>query len=158
MRHLLLPALVLLASCTFGKALANLENESPPPELGRPGYVRGFAKVGAVTGGVIGAVVSVVLLPITWPISMLAEEPLGQSKEDFMFAPTTGGAAVGHFLFGAPADGLDYVFRRAWMEHPRVYDYEFTPMKPPLGTPGERPGDRVEPADSQPASQPATRR
>ena len=42
-------------------------------------------------------------------------------------------AATGHFLLGAPVDGLDYVFRRAWVgEDPPANTYELIPMEQPM--------------------------
>src|SRR5687767_8804082 len=51
------PVLVLLLSaCTLPETVENLERESPPPELGRPGFVRIAARTGAWAGGAVGGV------------------------------------------------------------------------------------------------------
>ena len=50
------------AGCSVPVVTEHLELESPPPELGRPGYVRFSAKVGAWAGAIGGAAASVVLL------------------------------------------------------------------------------------------------
>jgi hypothetical protein len=132
MRWLISGALTFLCSaCTVPYATDTLSSEGPPPELGRPGWVRAFAGVGGWIGAVGGAVVSVATLPVTFPITLLADEPLGYSKTEFMFAPVTMVASGGHFLFGAPADLVDYTFRRAWVEGVPEPDYSYTPMPPP---------------------------
>ncbi len=147
LRALLTVLSLALGACSLPQVLDDLEEHGPPPELGRPGYVRFVAKTGAVTGGVVGAVASVVLLPITWPISLVADRPLGVSSQEFLFMPVTWGASSGHFLLGAPADGIDFVVRRAWVDEQPPAGYETTPPKPPVG-----PG----PAEPQtPAGKPA---
>lgn len=123
--------LLLLAACTVPTVVDGLEREAPPPGYGRPGWVRTPARAGAWIGGVAGALVSVATLPITYPISLLADEPLGMSRQEFLFAPVSAGAAIGHFALGAPLDTMHYVGYRAWVDAPRPYDYEFTPMRPP---------------------------
>ena len=141
MRALMLGSIAFLCSaCTVPSTLETLRDEAPPPELGRPWWVRGPAGFGAWIGAATGAVVSVATLPITYPISLLAEEPLGYSKQEFLFSPVTSLASGGHFLLGGPFDMLDFMFRRAWVDTPTPYDYEFTPMKPPVGAAaGEEP-------------------
>ncbi len=121
---------LLLASCTATTAVHDLDAEAPPPELGRPGVVRVFARVGAWVGAAGGAVLSVVALPITFPISCLADEPLGYSREEFLFAPVTMTASAGHFLLGAPPDLVHFLFYRAWATPPPE---QVEPMKAPVG-------------------------
>lgn len=126
--------LLVLTGCTLPETVENLERENPPPDLGRPGFVRVGARAGAWVGGVVGGVASIVLLPVTYPLSLLAECPLGYSKNEFRFAPASMGAAAGHWAIGAPLDVLSYVFYRAWVNQscePASYDY--VPMSPPVG-------------------------
>jgi hypothetical protein len=133
--------LVLLAflcsACTVhravDRAVTDLGSEAPPPELGRPGWVRGTAGIGAWVGAIGGAVLALGTLPITYPITLLADEPLGYSKQEFLFAPVTAAASAGHFVLGAPADVVDFVFRRAWVNAAPEPGYEYTPMRPPVG-------------------------
>ncbi len=137
-----------LASCSFPAVTANLREESPPPELGRPAWVTAPANVGSIVGGAVGGIASIVLLPITWPISLLADEPLGHDRDEFLFLPVSIGAGAGHFLFGAPLDTLDWSFRRAWVEDD-LDRREVRMQAPPLGPsaysePLEEP---IEPAD-----------
>jgi hypothetical protein len=137
-------SILLVSACTLPETVENLERENPPPDLGRPGFVRVAARTGAWTGGAVGAVASLVLLPITYPISLLAECPLGYSKAEFRWAPVSVGAAAGHWLLGAPLDALHYVFYRAWVNQscePAGYDY--VPMRPPVG-----PGQAIPPPKS----------
>ena len=154
MRALTLASIAFLCSaCTVPSTVETLRDEAPPPELGRPAWVRAPAGFGAWIGAAAGAVVSVATLPITYPISLLADEPLGYSRQEFLFAPVTSFASGGHFLLGAPFDMLDYTFRRAWVDTPTPYDYEFTPMKPPVGGgAGEEPkaGGAAEAATGEP--------
>jgi hypothetical protein len=89
-----------------------------------------------VLGAGAGAIASIVLLPITWPITWLADEPLGQAEGEFLFLPVSVGAASGHFLVGAPLDGLDFVFRRAWITRERPTGYDYTPAPAPVGPTG----------------------
>ena len=124
--------LSVLAACSAPQVVSDL-GEAPPPELGRPGWVRTSARVGAWLGAVPGAALSVALLPVTYPITLLADEPLGYSRTEFLFAPVTAGASIGHFMLGAPADALHYVGYRAWVTHPRPDGYDVTPMAPPRG-------------------------
>jgi hypothetical protein len=129
-------ALVLatLSACTLPETIDNLQSENPPPDLGRPGFVQVGARAGAWVGGALGGVASVVLLPVTYPLSLLAECPLGYSKSEFRWAPASVGAAAGHWAIGGPLDILHYVFYRAWVDQscePASYDY--VPMRPPVG-------------------------
>lgn len=141
MRRAVCIALLLLASaCTVSNAVEKMQRESPPAELGRPEWVRSAAGTGAWIGGSVGLLVSVVLLPVSYPLSLLADEPLGLAKREFLWWPTYGGAATGHFLLGAPTDFLDFTFHRAWTgtPSPAERDFGFTPMEPPVG-PAARP-------------------
>ena len=113
--------------------LDDLQQHSPPPAFGRPGWVRTSAGVGGWIGGIAGGIVSVVALPITYPISLLAADSLREgSQRDFLFFPATGGAALGHFLLGTPPDMIDYVFHRAWTEPSPMPDFSAQPMSPPV--------------------------
>ena len=97
---------------------------------------------------------SVALLPITWPISLLASDGLGEhSSIEFMCFPALGGAAIGHCLLGAPPDLVDYVFRRAWIDSTDpVNSYELVPLEgphlprtepaPPAANPTNNPGNQ----------------
>lgn len=129
--------LAVTTACSVPGTVAALQGHSPPPEFGRPGWVRGCAGTGAWLGGVVGGVVSVVLLPVTWPISVVAGDSLGDtSRQEFLLFPATGLAATGHFLFGAPPDLLDFTFRRAWSgESEPENTYELVPMAAPAATP-----------------------
>ncbi len=136
-RRAVLACVLLLGACTLPETVDNLERENPPPELGRPGFVRVAARTGAWAGGLVGGVVSVVLLPITYPVSLLAECPLGYSQAEFRWGAASMGASAGHWLLGAPFDVVHYVFWRAWVNpscEPAGYDY--VPMRPPVG-PGQ---------------------
>jgi hypothetical protein len=143
MRSALVPIL-LASACSLPQVTDDLAQHAPPPDLGRPGYVRVAAQTGAIAGGGIGAVASIVLLPVTWPLSLLAAEPLGVSQQELMFAPVSFGAATGHFLLGAPVDGLDFVVRRAWTDEPEPTRFATTPPRPPVG-PGPDPGPATGP-------------
>ena len=123
----------LLPACSAPRILDDLQTEAPPPELGRPAWVRGIAGLGGWIGAAVGGVVSIAALPITYPISLLADEPLGYSKTEFLLGPMVMGASTGHFVFGAPPDMLHFVFYRAWTDTPRPPDYTYTPTRPPVG-------------------------
>lgn len=129
---LLLPAL-LLGACAIQTNVENLGNQCPPPELGRPGWVRVCAGVGGWIGGALGGIVAIGLLPIDYPLSLLAGDHLGDAtKTDVLLWPLVGGAALGHATFGGPADCVDYVFHRAWVNSPDpVTRYDFVPMQSP---------------------------
>lgn len=122
-----------LSSCVIPRTVDRLQERNPPPEFGRPGWVRASAGAGAWVGGVVGGVVSIALLPVTYPLSLLAEDGLGEAgSEELMFFPAIGGAATGQFLFGAPPDLVDFLFRRAWESNPPPPNtYELIPMQPP---------------------------
>ncbi|MBL9076964.1 MAG: hypothetical protein JNL08_05640 [Planctomycetes bacterium] len=114
-RTSLLLCTLLLGACAIPNTIEALDDRNPPPEFGRPGWVRVTAGVGAWVGGIVGGVASIVALPITWPLSLLAEDGLGeQAGSEFLLWPALGGAAFGHCLLGAPADGIDFVLRRVW--------------------------------------------
>lgn len=123
---------LLLGACALPNTIESLDHRAPPPEFGRPGWVRTCAGVGAWVGGIIGGAVSVVLLPVTWPISELAGDGLGeQAGSEFMLWPALTGASFGHAFLGLPADVLDYGFRRVWVEpSPPLTGYDFVPMVP----------------------------
>ncbi|HEX5054207.1 MAG TPA: hypothetical protein VFZ65_20685 [Planctomycetota bacterium] len=125
---------LLLGGCAIPNTVSALGDRSPPPEFGRPVWVRVFAGTGAWIGGVVGGVASIVLLPVTYPMSLLASEGLGEhSSSEFLFFPALGGAALGHCLLGMPPDLLDYTFRRAWIssEDPAMA-YDFMPLEGPM--------------------------
>ena len=126
-------ACIALGACAVPNGIETLDASSPPPEFGRPAWVRTCAGVGAWVGGIGGGLVSIVLLPITFPISLLAEDGLGEhSSGEFLFFPALGGASVGHCLFGMPPDVLDYFFRRLWVgtDDP-IARFDFIPMAGP---------------------------
>jgi hypothetical protein len=151
-KALFIPLLAMLASgCTVSDSVDRLQDHDPPPEFGRPGWVRTFAGVGGWVGGVAGGVVSVVLLPITWPISLLTDEGFGDdTRSEFLWWPATTGASLGHALIGTPPDLIDYVFRRAWKsETPPVNTYELVPMQPG-GEQGEQPMQTQRSAEPEP--------
>jgi hypothetical protein len=136
---------LLLGACAIPNTIEQLDAKNPPPEFGRPGWVRTSAGIGAWIGGIVGGVVSIVALPITYPLSLLAEDGLGeQSSSDFLLWPAMGGAALGHAALGAPTDVLDYVFRRAWTGGGTEVEnsYEWTPMLPPTVPAGAPPAAR----------------
>ncbi|MBL8753202.1 MAG: hypothetical protein JNK15_07865 [Planctomycetes bacterium] len=123
----------LLGACTIPRTVDALGEASPPAEFGRPTWVRVSAGVGAWAGGIVGGAVSIVLLPVTWPLGQIAGDSLGeQGGDEFLLFPAVGGAAFGHALLGAPADGVDWVFRRAWVGSPDpVTSYDFVPLEGP---------------------------
>ncbi len=128
---LVLSLAALMGGCSFSRVVGDLDRESPPQDLGRPAYVRYTARTGAWLGGLGGGLMSLVTLPVTYPITLLAEEPLGYAQDEFLFWGVSAGAATGHFVFGAPVDVLDYVFWRGWTDQPSDYDFEFTPATAP---------------------------
>lgn len=119
-----------LSGCALPEAIEALEDRSPPPEFGRPAWVRTCAGVGAWVGGIAGGAVSIVLLPVTWPLSKVASDGLGEhAASEFVLFPALGCASVGHAVLGTPPDLLDYVFRRMWRDaSPPVSDYEVVAM------------------------------
>src|SRR5262245_48227823 len=147
----------VLPACVVQRTVDNLQENSPPPEFGRPGWVRGCAGTGAWIGGIVGGVLSVVVLPITYPITLLAGDSLSPTaREEFMLFPATGLAATGHFLFGAPPDLLDWTFRRAWTgDGMPVNTYEVVPMQPPAPVVTPPPAQPTAPAPTQPPTPPA---
>ena len=146
--------LAALSSCVIPRTVDRLQERNPPPEFGRPEWVRASAGTGAWVGGVLGGVVSVVLLPVTYPLSLLAEDGLGEAgSEELMFFPAIGLAATGQFLFGTPPDLVDFMFRRAWESNPPPPNtYELIPMQPPSLPQLEEVG---EPPPEEPIKEPA---
>jgi len=128
---------LLLGSCAIPNTIVQLDDRCPPPEFGRPGWVRVCAGTGAWVGGVVGGVVSIVLLPITWPVSLLAGDGFSeQASSEFMLFPAIGGAAFGHAFLGVPADSLSWIFWRAWTDSSSpAYSYEMVPMIAPAVPP-----------------------
>ena len=122
---------VLCSGCSFSHVVGELDRESPPQELGRPGWVRYTARTGAWIGGFVGGIASLVTLPVTWPISLAADEPLGYAKEEFLFWGVSAGASGGHFLLGAPVDAADWMVRRAWSDPVEYSDYTLVPAVRP---------------------------
>jgi len=127
--------LVLLSfgACAIPNTVDCLSQRCPPPELGRPAWVRGCAGTGAWIGGIAGGLAAIVLLPIDYPLSLLAGDQLGEaSQSEFLWWPALGGAAVGHALLGGPTDVVDWVFRRAWVDAPdATTSYEYVPLPGP---------------------------
>jgi len=139
MRRSFVLSALLLSGCAVPHAIESLGNACPPPELGRPAWVRTSAGTGAWIGGVLGGVVSIAILPVTYPISWLAEDGLGPNGQtDFLFFPALSGAAIGHALLGGATDVVDYTFRRAWIDGPdTTTSYDYVPdVGPGLPKPG----------------------
>lgn len=127
------PVLLLGVSaggCSTGKAgvVSKLADYDPAPDLGRPGWIRATAGFGAWIGGGVGFVASLALLPITYPTSLLMDEPLGRTKTEYRFMFVGMCASALHYTFGAPLDGMDFILRRAWTEEDQTPGYDFTPM------------------------------
>jgi hypothetical protein len=122
---------LLFGACTIGETFEALDDRSPPPEFGRPVWVRVPAGIGAWIGGIAGGVVSIVTLPVTFPISLIAGDDLGEfGKNELIWFPAMAGASVGHAFLGTPVDIVDYMFRRVWVEpSPPLTSYEFVPME-----------------------------
>jgi len=146
-------ALLLFTACAAPRAADVFDESSPPPHLGRPMWVRIPARIGAYAGAVVGGVVSVVLLPVTWPVSVLSDDALGEDRMDFLLFPAFIGAGAGHFLFGAPADLVHYVGYRAWVDEPRLPGYDHVPPAP-----ATLPAERLEPEPASAETRPATQR
>jgi hypothetical protein len=148
--------LASLAGCVIPRTVDRLQERCPPPDFGRPGWVRACAGTGAWIGGIAGGAVSVVLLPVTWPISLLAGDGFGEaSREEFLMFPAIGLAATGHFLFGGPPDLIDHVFRRAWFTEPVPENtYELVPMEPPGALAPAAPVPETVPPEQPPVEQP----
>ncbi|HEB52446.1 MAG TPA: hypothetical protein ENI87_04220 [bacterium] len=136
--------LLLFGACSIPQTITLLGEASPPPAHGRPGWVNVCADVGGWAGGLVGGIGSLVLLPVTYPISLLADEGMSDAAADeFLFWPATTLAGAGHAALGWPADMLDWTFRRAWTapDDP-VTPYDRTPELTPFARPradGERP-------------------
>ena len=140
--------LLLSSACALPTAIESLDDRCPPPEFGRPGWVRGAAKVGAWVGGIPGVVGSVVLLPVTWPLSQFADEGLGETAaSEFVLFPALACASVGHSLFAMPCDTIDYLGRRVWSEP--------TPMPQYGDVPAGAETTTAAPAPAAPAAAPA---
>jgi len=135
---------LLFGACAIPEAVGSLDENSPPPEFGRPGWVRVPAGVGAWIGGIAGGIASIVLLPVTYPLSLVASDGLGEhASNEFMLFPAMACASVGHALFGTPPDILDYTFRRMWVDSsPPLTNYEFVPMPDPLSQPAAEPAKK----------------
>jgi hypothetical protein len=140
-------------ACAIPNTIESIDDRSPPPEFGRPMWVRVPAGAGAWVGGIVGGAASIVLLPISWPLSLLADDGLGeQGSDEFLFWPAMAGASVGHAVLGTPVDLLDYVFRRAWGDSsPPITEYELVPMPAltvgaaPATVPAPAPGEAEQP-------------
>ena len=123
----------LPGACALPNTIEALGDRSPPPEFGRPAWVRTAAGVGAWVGGIAGGVVSIVLLPVNYPLGLLADDGLGEhGGNEFLLWPAIGGAALGHALLGAPMDSVDWMFRRAWTGGGTAIEntYEVVPLAP----------------------------
>jgi hypothetical protein len=151
------PVLLLglsVGGCTASRTstVAALDEYDPAPDLGRPAWIRVSAGFSAWIGGGIGAVASLAFLPITYPVSLLADEPLGYAKSEFRFMPVGICASLMHYTVGAPLDAIDFVLRRAWMAEDKTPGYEFTPMPAPrLRDPATEPVTEPDPAKKKPA-------
>jgi hypothetical protein len=133
-----LSGLFACGGCAIPTAIGSFDEACPPPELGRPQWVRVGAEAGTWIGGAIGGVLSIVGLPVTWPLSLLAGDKLGDSgKTEFLFFPALSGAAVGHGFLGGACDVVDFVFYRGWCgEEGVVGEYELVPQPEPVLPPG----------------------
>jgi hypothetical protein len=156
------PAWLLFAACSLlpvsagcaGPRSADLDSfdqESPAPELGRPGWVRIPARIGAYLGGFAGLIVSVVALPVTFPISLIADESLGQARTEFVLFPAYTMAGSGHFLLGGPFDLVHWIAWRAWVDAPQPSSYE------QVGGPSSRPASVPAPTSMPSTGSPDSR-
>jgi len=120
----------MFSSCAIPSTIEMLDDSSPPPEFGRPVWVRACAGVGGWLGAIIGGVASIATLPITYPLSLWADEGLGEhAADELILAPAIGMSAVGHVFLGLPADLLDFTFRRAWIANvDPITDFTLTPL------------------------------
>lgn len=133
-RTAILATALLLPGCAIPSTIEALHDRNPPPEFGRPAWVRTAAGIGAWIGGIAGGVVSIVLLPIDYPLSLLAEDGLGEhGSNELLLWPAIGGAALGHALLGVPTDSVDYLLRRVWTGSGTEVEnsYEVIPLPPP---------------------------
>jgi hypothetical protein len=142
--------LPLLGSCAGPRVADVFDEQNPPPHLGRPVWVRVPARIGAYAGAIAGGLVSIVLLPVSYPLSLLADESLGESRSDLLLFPAYLGAGAGHFVLGAPLDLVHYVGYRAWVDEPPQPGYDHVPL-PPVVPPDQRPYEpATRPAESRP--------
>lgn len=120
----------MFSSCAIPSTLEMMGDLSPPPEFGRPVWVRTCAGIGGWFGAIIGGVASIATLPLTYPLSLLADEGLGEhSADELILAPAIGMSAVGHAFLGLPADFLDWTFHRAWVTPvDPVANFTLTPL------------------------------
>ena len=135
LRRLLLPTvLIAMSGCAIPSIVRSVHEHSPAAELGRPGWVQGASEAGAWVGGAVGAVFSIAALPLTWPLSALSGDAIGEDADDLIWAPATLTAGAGIYLFGVPCDFADWGLRRAWIEErPTASQYEFENLEPPVG-------------------------
>ncbi len=143
MRRTIVLGALLLGSCAVSQAVNSLGEASPPPAFGRPLWVRAFATTGAWLGGTIGTVVSIATLPVTYPISLLGDDELGDTGEmEFLLFPAISGASIGHAFLGGAADVVDYTLYRAWVDDESVVGaYDYVPQTAPsLPKGGEKGG------------------
>lgn len=139
--------------CTASQTttLAALAEYDPAPDLGRPRWIRAAAGFAAWIGGGIGGVASLVLLPVTYPTSLLMDEPLGYAKGEFIYLPVGICASGLHYAVGAPLDTLDFLLRRVWLPEDKTPGYDFTPMPAPkLRDPATGPARTEPPAQKEP--------
>lgn len=116
-------------SASRTSTVAKLGDYDPAPDLGRPAWIRSTAGFGAWIGGGVGFLASLAILPITYPTSLLMDEPLGRTKTEFRFMPVGMCASAMHYALGSPFDCLDFLLRRAWVEkEDQTPGYDFTPM------------------------------
>ena len=95
-----IPALLLLPACGTTGVSSRVDRE-PPSEFGRPGWVHGTAGFGGWVGGVLGGIVSIVALPITYPITLVCEDGIGDaSRNEVLLWPVSAFATAGHFALG----------------------------------------------------------
>lgn len=138
MRTLLaLATLALISGCSLPKTYADLELDSPQEVLRRPEYLRDVRSFGHASGGFVGGVSSPFLLPVTWPMTAVHEESLGQDRDSLLFAPVPFVAAGGGFVLAAPLEALDHIFYRAWIDDGN--DLQGLDVQPPPVGPGPPP-------------------
>jgi outer membrane biosynthesis protein TonB len=138
--------------CTASKTstVALLDEYDPAPDLGRPGWIRTTAGFSAWVGGAVGFVVSLAVLPVTYPVSLLMDEPLGYARNEFRFLPVGMCASGMHYALAAPLDAMDFILRRGWLTPDKTPGYDFTPMPAPtLRDPAMEPV-KTEPMKTEP--------
>ncbi|MEZ5987676.1 MAG: hypothetical protein R3F30_00830 [Planctomycetota bacterium] len=127
MTRLLLPLLLLLSSCSV---LIEYSDRLVDDASGRTAVVTKPASLGGIIGFVAGVPLDIVALPVTYTIYAVQKDEEEEQLDPLstLLFPSFVLWRTGVLVIGAPLDGLEWCFYRAWARPVADRDREPEPL------------------------------